>query len=327
MLSRVAENAFWMYRYLERADHVRRMLSVNHFLNMGSSPDLSAQWAPMVKTTGDTALFESLYDESSRTHVLDFLCLRTDNPNSIVSSVNQGRENARAVRDKLPIEVWEAINSLYHSLQNIDQAAVLSDPLPFFNDLQLGQERVIGTLHSCLSHTELWHFGQLGIHLERADMATRFLDVKYFLLLPSLEDVGGSIDVLGWEAVLRSVSGLTMFRQQWKKVNASNVLEFLLFDKHFPRALLHCLQQADLTVKALSGETPGETARFSNLAEKEVGQQLARMRYTTLDEVFKTGVHEFLNDTQISLNNIGDAVFKTFFNVPTQMIQGSGIPQ
>jgi len=314
MLSRVAENMFWMCRYLERADDVRRMLSVNHFLVLERSPDLASQWLPMIEVTGDLPLFNSLYSEATRENILQFLCLREDNPNSIFSCLIQGRENARAVREKLPIEIWEAINSAYHYVQSVDQQAVLADPLPFFTELRIAQERIHGTLHSCFSQTDPWHFCQLAIHLERADKATRILDVKYFLLLPSLADVGGSVDVLGWEALLRSVSGLTMFRQQMHKITAANVLNFLLFDKYFPRSMLHCLIQADQTVQLLSGETPMDVLRFPNQAAKQVGQLLARLRFTTIDEVFKTGTHEFMNELQISLNQVGEAVFHTFFN-------------
>jgi len=327
MLSRVAENMFWMCRYLERADDVRRMLSVNNFLSMERAPDLDTQWAPMIQTTGDMELFETMYKEPTRDNVLDFLCLRVDNPNSIVSCLNQGRENARAVREKLPIEIWEGINSAYLYIQNVDHAAVLADPLPFFTELRTAQERIHGTLHSCLSQTDPWHFCQLGIHLERADKATRILDVKYFLLLPSVEDVGGSIDILGWEAVLRSVSGLTMFRQQSRKLNAINVLNFLLFDKNFPRAMLHCLINADQSVQALSAEASGESTRFPNVASKMVGQLLARLRFTTIDEVNAVGVHEFLNELQIQLNQIGEAIYQSFFQIPVSSGEAEGCSQ
>ena len=327
MLSRVAENLFWMSRYLERADDIRRMLSVNHFLTLERSQELASQWMPMVETTGDAQLFNELYEEPSRENVLEFMCLRADNPNSIFSCLSQGRENARAVREKLPIEIWEAINASYLCVQNVNVEAFIADPLPLFNELRYAQERFHGTLHSCLSQTDSWHFCQLGIHLERADKATRILDVKYFLLLPSVQDVGGSIDLLGWEALLRSVSGLTMFRQQWKKVSAPNVLTFLLFDKYFPRAMMHCLTQAEQTVQVLSGEVPMDTERFPNLAVKAVGQLLAQLRFTSLEEVQRLGVHEFLNKVQIALNEIGDSVQKTFFSVPIANQDSRGISQ
>jgi len=314
MLSRVAENMFWMCRYLERADDVRRMLSVNHFLTLERSPDISSQWLPMIETTGNSDMFFTAYDSASRVNVLEFLCLRKENPNSIYSCLMQGRENARAVREKLPIEIWEAINSAYHYIQTVDVAIVLADPLPFFTELRIAMERFQGTLHSCLSQTDPWHYCQLAIHLERAEKATRILDVKYFLLLPSAEDVGGSVDVLGWEALLRSVSGLTMYRQQWKKVSAHNVLDFLLFDKYFPRAVLHCLIKAEQTVQMLSAESSKDDLRYANIAAKEIGQILARVRFTSIDEVLRIGPHEFMNELQVSLNQVGDAVFKSFFN-------------
>ncbi|HSQ42450.1 MAG TPA: alpha-E domain-containing protein [Fibrobacteraceae bacterium] len=326
MLSRVAENLFWMCRYLERADDVRRMLSVNHYLNLGRAPDAS-QWIPMVETTGDKPMLLSLYPEPSRENVLEFLCLRPDNPNSILSCLTSGRENARAVREKLPIEIWEAVNDAYLFVHGLDKAALLMDPQPFFNHLRMAQERFHGTLHSCLSQAESWQFCQLGIYLERADKATRSLDVKYFLLLPSVQDVGGPMDELGWEAVLRSVSALTSFRQQWHRLSAENVLRFLLFDKYFPRSMLHCLSQTDQIVQALSGEIPMDVSRFPNAVVRQVGQLLARLRFTTIDEVIQNGVHEFLNEAQIQLNQIGDAIHDTFFNVKPSHPVAQGFSQ
>jgi uncharacterized alpha-E superfamily protein len=313
MLSRVAENLFWMGRYLERADDVRRVLSVNHFLTLGSSNNLSGQWSPMLETSGDMASFLEKHTEVTREDVLLYMCLDAENANSIFSCVSMGRENARAVREQLPIEIWEAINDAYHLVQNQEGELLQADPVPFFNSLRLMQERFYGTLHTCLSQSDAWHFVNLGVQLERADKTSRILDVKYFLLLPSVYDVGGSIDTLGWEALLRSVSGLTMYRQLHKKIAAAQVVEFLLFDKYFPRSLLRCLMETENSLRMLSGESASDQERFPNIAVQRLGRMLAQLKYLDIDEVYRVGLHEYLNEMQIQLNEFGEAVHSAFF--------------
>lgn len=327
MLSRVAENLMWMGRYLERADDVRRVLSVNHFLTLGSTADLARQWSPMLETSGDMEYFLKAYAEVNRENVLEFMCLSPSNANSIVNCISMGRENARAVREQLPIEIWEAVNDAYHLIQALDIGELLSDPVPFFNSLRQIQERFHGTLHSCLSQTDAWHFVNLGVQLERADKTSRILDVKYFLLLPSIQDVGGSIDTLGWEALLRSVSGLTMYRQQHKKITASYVVQFLLFDKYFPRSLLHCLIEAENSLRMLSGESAADIERFPNAAVQRLGRLLSQTRYMDIDEVYRIGLHEYLNELQIQLNDIGEAIHKSFFYLDEVVDFHGGVSQ
>jgi uncharacterized alpha-E superfamily protein len=146
--------------------------------------------------------------------------------------------------------------------------------------------------------------------IERADKTSRILDVKYFILLPKATDVGTPYDDIQWLALLRSASALEMYRQRHGQISPVNVVKFLVLDKEFPRAVLHCLTRANESLHAISGTVPGS---FSNSAEQRMGQLRAELAYTQAEEVISGGLHEFIDDFQNRLNYVGEAVYESFF--------------
>ena len=161
-----------------------------------------------------------------------------------------------------------------------------------------------------MTHGEAWHFCQLGRMLERADKTSRILDVKYFILLPKLADVGTPFDDIQWLALLRSASALEMYRQRHGRILPVNVVKFLVLDREFPRAVLHCLTRANESLHAISGTYTGS---FCNPAEQRLGQLRAELAYTQAEEVIASGLHEFVDDLQRRLNLVGDAIHECFF--------------
>jgi uncharacterized alpha-E superfamily protein len=161
-----------------------------------------------------------------------------------------------------------------------------------------------------MTHGEAWHFCQLGRMLERADKTSRILDVKYFILLPKVSDVGTPFDDIQWLALLRSASALEMYRQRHGRISPPNVVNFLVLDREFPRAVLHCLTRANESLHSISGTVTGS---YSNIAERRLGQLRAELAYTQADDVISGGLHEFVDSLQSRLNLIGDAIHDSFF--------------
>ena len=166
-----------------------------------------------------------------------------------------------------------------------------------------------GITDATMSRGEGWHFARLGRMLERADKTSRILDVKYFTLLPSVEDVGTPIDDLQWSAVLRSVSGFEMYRKRHHGITPKRVAGFLILDRLFPRAIMHCIDAANKSLHAISGSPEGT---FWNVAEKRLGQLRGELAYAEIDEIVSFGLHEFLDALQVKLNGVGDGIFQTF---------------
>ena len=168
-----------------------------------------------------------------------------------------------------------------------------------------------GSFDRTISHGEAWHFGRLGEMLERADKTSRILDVKYFHLLPSEGDVGGPLDESQWAAILRSVSGLEMYRRRYGRISPEKAVEFLILDREFPRAMLFCITQADAALRAISG-MPGGT--FSNLAEQRLGPLVSQLAYARVQQIMSNGLHEFLDEAQTRLNSAGEAIYQVYFS-------------
>lgn len=310
MLSRVANAVFWMSRYIERAENIARFIDVNLQLNLDRVYEGPAQWQPMVSTTGDDELFEKLYDEPTQRNVIQFLTFDRDNPNSIYSCLLWARENARSVREVISQEMWLLINRFYLLIKQARLEDAMDHPHDFFNEIRLTGQHFTGVTDSTMTHSEGWNFCALGRFLERADKTSRILDVKYYLLLPSVSDVGTPVDDIQWAALLRSASAFEMYRRKYGLLAPAKVVEFLLLDQEFPRAVLFCLTRANYCLHAISGTRTGS---FRNVAEKRLGQLEAELAFTHNREVIDRGLHEFVDDLQTRLNHIGQAIGDTFF--------------
>jgi uncharacterized alpha-E superfamily protein len=311
MLSRVADNLYWVSRYIERAENVARFVDVNLHLMLDLPSGAVEQWEPLVITTGDDALFAERYDAATRENVIEFLTFDRGNPNSILSCLRVARENARAVRQTISSEMWEQVNTFY--LMVTDHAArngVREAPYEFFREVKLASHLFEGLTNATMSHGEGWHFCRLGRSIERADKTSRILDVKYFLLLPAVTDVGTPIDDIQWAAVLRSASALEMYRKRYHHLTPDQIVNFLLLDREFPRSIHYSLIDADESLHAISGTQVGT---FCNVAEQRLGQLRAELTYTRVQDLITSGLHEFLDALQTKLNVIGVGVFDAFF--------------
>lgn len=309
MLSRVAESIYWMSRYMERAGNIARVIDVNFRLMLDLPPSMSVQWDAIVRTTGDYDAFVKRYKKATRDTVIQFLTFDRENPNSIVSCVCAARENARSVREIISSDMWEQLNRFYLTVTDAATRR-LDSPEDFFSETKLASHLFIGLAHTTMTHNQAWHFARLGRSIERADKTSRILDVKYFILLPSVDDVGTPLDELQWTAVLGSASALEAYRQRYGRVSSERVVEFLVLDREFPRSIHYCLRNADTSLHAITG-TPFDA--FNNRAERLLGQIRSELDFTRVSDVIETGLHEFLDTFQIKLNAIGTEVFQTFF--------------
>lgn len=309
MLSRVAESVYWMSRYIERAENVARFVEVNEHLMLDLPAGLPPQWGPLVEITGDAEAFHKAYSAADQEEVCWFLTFDPNNPNSIISSLRAARENARSIREILSSAVWGEINEAYLYVENqANSSSELS--YDFLRHVVRASHSVEGATNATLSHSEAWHFSRIGRLLERADKTTRIVDIRYFMLLPTPADVGSPTDDLHWTAVLQSVSALEMYRQRHGMVRLDRTAEFLILDPDFPRSVRNCLRRADESLHAITGTRPGT---FRNLAERSLGRLVSSLDYTAVDEVIIAGLHEFLDQLQVGLNEVGDALQSSFF--------------
>jgi uncharacterized alpha-E superfamily protein len=314
MLSRVANSIYWMNRYIERAENYARFMSVNFNLALDLPPNVDQQWEPLLIATADIFGFEKYYDQPTRENVIGFMTFDKRNPNSIVSSLSEARENARTVRDTISKEMWEHLNQFYLMVRDTGSHPEWSQgkTQDFLTAIRNGTQLFYGIIDATITRNEAWHFGRVGRFIERADKTTRFLDVKYFTLLPENDGMGSTLDLMIWSAVLKSVSAYNMYRQQHRALTPGGIVEFLILDKLFPRAAAHCVRQAELSLYEISGNNPANS--FGNLAEKAMSKLRAELEFTDPTDIFKTGLHQYLDNFQMRNNLVGDAIYETYFD-------------
>ena len=308
MLSRVAENVYWLARYLERAENTARLISVNTNLLLDLPAGYAPGWEPLVDISGCRALFEAQDKGSTEREVVHFLIADPDNPGSIFSSLRMARENARSLRDSFPAEAWELLNQFF-----VDLAADFSAGLNkrnrfnFLKRIVLTLQTLTGALEGTLNRNDAYTFLMLGRNLERADMTSRIVDVRSAQLPAETADLR-PFDSLQWMSVLKSLSGYQMYRiARRTRISRTDVVEFALRDLQFPRAFLFCLKQASLGLEAL----PRSEQVLGTL-----GQVCAFVADADLGALDQPALHELIDRLQLRIIEVHNGIAGTYFPAP-----------
>jgi uncharacterized alpha-E superfamily protein len=311
VLSRVGDAIYWASRYVERAENVARFIEVN-LNSMLETPILQrTSWRPLVMTTGDQEYFDRSHTETNAEAVAWFLTFDPTYPNSILSSLAQARDNARTVREIISREMWQELNEFYLMVKQASRDPFrVGEMGDFLRRVKLSGIHYEGVTNATLSRGEAWSFARLGRLLERADKTSRILDVKYYALLPAAALRDAAVDQAGWGALLNSVSALQMYRQHHHVTNPADVARFLLLNRQFPRSILYCVSEAQLSLHAITG-TPLKSS--AHRGERLLGRLQANLSYTSIEDVMEQGLHHYIDWLQRSLNDVGEAIQTGFF--------------
>ena len=315
MLARVADSLYWLARYIERAENTARILDVNLQVTLDSDQsgaDAEARdWQPIIATLEDQKLFHSLYAVTTGDTVCEFVAFAQENPNSISCCVARTRENARTVREYISSEMWERINGLYLWLNSTAARQLFAgSAIDFYRQVVDFSHQFHGTTDATLTHGEGWNFLQIGKHLERADASSRILDLKYHILLPSDERVGGNVDTVQWQAVLKSCSALEAYRKIHPgQVTPWTVAEFILMHEDFPRSVRFSTERLDRALHQISGS---DQDHYANEAERLSGRLCSDLRYAEIGEILRSGLHEYLDGIQRRLIEINSAMLREY---------------
>ncbi|MEC7800793.1 MAG: alpha-E domain-containing protein [Verrucomicrobiota bacterium] len=312
MLSRVADNMFWMSRYVERAEGVTRLVEVNRDTNLESNPsaDYRDYWKSALNAM--CALEDFAKDEINDEE--KFILFSDKWASSLVTCINMARENGRMIRDQLSEEIWVELNNLYLFLNSptlLQQFA--QDPDNFFRRVIRFSLVFQGLSDATIHQDEGWRFMSLGKYLERSDQTSRVLDT-----LTLLEGDPTRLDLI---AALKSCSALSAFRKRYPgELNLRNVADFLLFSKDFPRSLRFTVGRIDILLHEISGIPSGN---FSNEAERLSGSALAQLNFSDIDSLLLEGLHESIDQLQRKLIEVGQSIFETYVLLPFEIKNAS----
>lgn len=294
MLGRTANGLFWMFRYLERAENTARLLEAA--LRMALTRDVvtaEAEWRSVIATLGLQTPFEAAHDTYDGLSVWNFVLRGASNSGNVRAMFGAVRSNAREARINISSDVWEAVNDNWMRIDRLLARPVGQTMVgEVLAAIRRAGTQVHGAFDGSMLRDEGFHFSRAGTFIERADSTARILDMKYFLLLPSLSYVGSSLDTGQWEQVLRSVAGARVY--SWLnagQIEARGIVEFVVLDDRFPRSLAFCRNALRECLVALARTHGSEGQAVALMRDADT-----RISHLTVDEIFDQGLHEFLVD-------------------------------
>ena len=308
MLARVAENLYWMARYLERAEDTARLINATTMLLMDMPRGASFGWEDLLRVVGLDKAFHQHYDEASETAVMSFLIQDERNPSSIFACVRLARENTRTFREVLPRESWEWVNELYlYTSTHLTSALDRRKRFDVLNEIIRRRQAVVGLLSGTMSRDEGFQFMRLGRNLERADMTTRVLDVSHAINVPYQSSEAAlqlNLPDLIWMSVLHALSAHQMYRRHVSvHARGHKVLAFLLNDPLFPRSVRHCLHEIQFALGELPGIEP----------MRHLQGMLDEVDHADYRALASSGLHPFCDDIQARLAELNAVIAQTFF--------------
>lgn len=313
MLSRAAESLYWMARYLERAENTARLINATQQLLLDLPQGASFGWEALTRIVGLDRLFQQSYAQPDEASVVDFLMTSPRNPGSIQSCIRFARENCRTMRDVLPRDLWERVNSLYLASKRYSQVGVSrKDRRQMLEGLIYDRQSVAGVMATCMSHDVAYQFIGLGEVVERADMTTRILDIQSAILIPKQTGSDPALALL-WVGVLNSLSALQMFRRHAASAGAGDggitgerVMHYLICDQHFPRSVVYCLDAIESHLAELPHNI--DPLRALRTARRRADR-------TSGDDLSPAQRHDFLDAIQGDFAHIHDAIAREYFHL------------
>ncbi|KQZ54457.1 A alpha-helical domain with a conserved ER moti [Rhizobium sp. Root149] len=299
MLGRTANGLYWMFRYIERAENIARLVDAGLRVSLTRTGSTDEDWDGVLQSAGVRDEYVELHGKVTTANAIDYLLREKTNPSSVMSCIDSGRNNARMVRTALTRETWEATNECWIELKQLLEKRVKPADLPAVIDTIKRRAGLIrGAFHGSMLRNDLYNFSRIGTFIERADNTSRILDVKYYVLLPAVSQVGSSLDNFQWESILRSVSAHRSYGWVYDaEYRPSNIADFLILNRRMPRSLAYCYEKIVSNLRYLA-EDYGERHSAHDTADS-IRTMLKRGE---IGDVMDQGLHEFLEDF-ISRNN------------------------
>ena len=315
MLSRTADNLFWLARYMERAEFLARTIEAAQRLSALPTAynEHGTEWESALESSGVADVFHRKHDAAEPDAVIDFLTFDPDNSSSIRSCLEAARTNGRAVRTALTAEMWDAINGAWLELKKFEadhaRGGDWRDDVPRFLDFVKQTSLLFdGSMTRTMLREPSFWFSRLGVFIERADNTARILDVKYHVLLPDSETVGGSLDYFQWTAILRAVSALTAYHWIYREsIKPWLIADLLILRSEMPRSLLSCYENIVHCLDSLA-KAYGRQGSSQRLARRT----MAQLENASIGGIFQSGLHEFITAFIDDNNRLGVSVSEQY---------------
>jgi uncharacterized alpha-E superfamily protein len=293
MLGRTANGLYWMFRYIERAENIARLIDAGLRVSLTRSGTGDEDWDGVLQSAGVRESFAEIHERVTSSDAIDYLLRDSSNPSSVMSCIEAGRNNARMVRTALTRETWEATNEFWIEVKAMLSRKVKAAELPQCIDaIKQRAGLVRGAFHGSMLRNDLYNFSRIGTFIERADNTARILDVKYYVLLPAASHVGSSLDNAQWESILRSVSAHRSYGWVYDaEYKPSNIADFLILNGRMPRSLAYCYEKIVSNLGYLASDYDER-----HQAHETADAIRTSLKSTTVTRIMDGGLHEFLEE-------------------------------
>jgi len=307
MLSRTAENLFWIARYIERAETMARLLEVGARIALMPSAGhgYRSEWESLLQASGTSVGFAEKYGDPVQRNIESYLFFDRDNPSSVASCIERARENARIVRTALTSQVWDALNGAFQEMRQLERKPRSEMELTELTEWVMRQAALVrGAIDATLLRNDGYAFLNLGFALERADNTARLIDVKYYVLLPSVDFIGSGLDNYQWQTLLRALSAHRAFHWAYGgEITAAKIAHFLILNPQSPRSLVTAVTMAMENLDALA-----RGYQRSGAAQMRARALVGEIAETRVEEIFDEGLHEFLTRFIRDVGELSDMV-------------------
>jgi uncharacterized alpha-E superfamily protein len=315
MLSRVADSLYWMSRYLERAEHIARLMSVQYSALLDHEPqENDPSWARVLASLRAAQPGGGYRIGGSLAYrITGALTFDLHRPPSLANALHSARENARQVREQTSTEMWEQLNRLYLVLRSTSLESMWrSQSSDFYIDVINGLHQFNGITNSTMSHGEGWHFIQLGRYMERAQLVASLL-AFHFGGVPGTGTKAAETP-FEWFNLLKMCTAFEAYCKVYTAdIRPSRVAEFLVFDSEFPRSIRYSV---DMMQAELQKVAPESNVRRDGRAERIAGRLRAYLDYGQVEEIMNDSIQAHFTDIQRQCAEIHDAVFETYIAYP-----------
>ncbi|MEM8729019.1 MAG: alpha-E domain-containing protein [Pseudomonadota bacterium] len=309
MLGKTAGGIFWMLRYMERSENTARMIDAGLRISLTRSSAADSEWSSILQATGFAAQYFSQHEVIDGQKVINFLLRERGNDGSVLANVELARTNARMVRTALTKEVWEAVNECWMTLKSQLAKPIKQQDLPeILTSIRQRTAYVRGSLHGTMVRNDIYDFARMGTFFERADNAARVLDVKYYILLPSIMHVGTVSDNVQWETILRATSSVRAYQSLHDgEFDPRKIARFLILDRRLPRSLAFCYHKMQDNLNYLANDY-GERKDCHKLCD----QIVHKFDNSTIDQIFEYGLHEFVTEFLAESHTLGRQIERDY---------------
>jgi uncharacterized alpha-E superfamily protein len=311
MLSRTADNLFWIARNMERAETVARLLEVGARMSLlPTAQGFRSDWDSLLRASGNASGYHAKYGAPNQANIESYLFYDRDNPNSVASCITNARENGRIVRTALTTQVWDALNTAFQELRGIESNRRGKD-LSFLTDWTMRHAAMLrGAIDATLLRNDGYNFLNIGYYLERGDSTARLMDVKYYVLLPRADFIGSGLDNDQWSMLLRAMSANRAFHWAYGgEITSAKIAHFLILNPQCPRSLITCVAGMNNHMARLSKHYGHDTAATSAAA-----RLMAELESQSTDRIFDEGLHEFLTRFIDETQRLGHIIHNSYLS-------------